>query len=55
MTDENVQNTDKPNYPETTPMAADKAKADSTDRQSRSLVKDNPVGPMVPANSKTTR
>lgn len=52
------ENTLNPNVPvpkETTPMAADKAKADSTDRQSRSLVKDNPVGPMVPANSKTTR
>jgi hypothetical protein len=40
---------------ETAEMAADATKADSTDRQSRSLVRDMPVGPMIPANGKTTR
>ena len=41
---------------ETAAMAADATKrADSTDRQSRSLVRDMPVGPMTPANGKTTR
>ena len=55
MTNENVQNIDKPNYPETTPMAAD-TKADSKpDRMERSLVRDLDPGKMKPANSRTTR
>ena len=37
---------------ETAPMAADKAKADSVDRRSRSLLKDLPVGAPKPAYAK---
>ena len=46
--------TPNPNVPvpkETTEMAAD-TKADSTDRQSRSLVKDMPLGAPKPANKR---
>ncbi|WP_158935059.1 hypothetical protein [Burkholderia sp. S171] len=49
-----IENTPNPNVAvpkETAPMAAD-TKADSTDRQNRSLVKDLPPGDMKPANAK---
>lgn len=52
-TTSNVPKQDAPAYPETAPMAADNTKrADSTDRQSRSLVKDLPPGAPKPANAK---
>lgn len=46
----NTPNPNVPIPPETAPMAADSAKADSTDRSSKSLVKNLNPGALKPAN-----
>lgn len=53
----NVPNPNTPVYPETAPPAGGNrlpsdTRSDSTDRQSRSLVRDLPLGPLRPANAK---